>query len=159
MPSTLFRRVHRSFLVNRSRITSISRREIIIEGITIPVGENYQVAIDNILLWNQLAIVTVAIACALIVGDDLSIAAVATSSETDTIVRLRTQKLPKNALNRLLWGVANIRPRTDLTSYLLARPPCRIDQVTGPVLLAVELFFVSCLGVGCCGSMSVSYTL
>ncbi len=49
MPSTLFQRVHRSFLVNRSRIASISRRELTIEGVKIPVGENYHVAINNIL--------------------------------------------------------------------------------------------------------------
>lgn len=47
LPGTSFRRVHRSFLVNRSRVTSVGRYEIEIGGFTVPVGENYRVAIDD----------------------------------------------------------------------------------------------------------------
>lgn len=50
LPSSLFRRVHRSFLVNRSQITSASRRELIVSGISVPVGASYQGGIDTILL-------------------------------------------------------------------------------------------------------------
>lgn len=42
LPSTIFLRIHRSYLVNRNKITSIGKREIVIADETIPIGKNYK---------------------------------------------------------------------------------------------------------------------
>ena len=42
LPPNLFSRVHRSFIVNRTKITSLHGNRIIINKIEIPVGNNYK---------------------------------------------------------------------------------------------------------------------
>lgn len=46
LPETTFIRIHRSFIVNMSLAESISRKEIILKGISIPVGNNYKANIN-----------------------------------------------------------------------------------------------------------------
>lgn len=45
-----FKRVHRSFLINVTRISSLSRTEIKLGDVTIPIGENYRVEVNEIKL-------------------------------------------------------------------------------------------------------------
>jgi len=45
LPKSLFRRVHRSFMIGISHITSIGRHMIELGDIKIPVGENYKIDI------------------------------------------------------------------------------------------------------------------
>lgn len=47
LPSHLFRRIHRSFIVNVSRIDSYTADEVEIQGVTIPVGRAYKDALDS----------------------------------------------------------------------------------------------------------------
>lgn len=42
LPAATFIRIHRSFIVNISLADSISRKEIVLQGTTIPVGNNYK---------------------------------------------------------------------------------------------------------------------
>lgn len=42
LPTNVFRRVHRSYLVNRNKLTSIGRNSLTIEGNEIPIGESYR---------------------------------------------------------------------------------------------------------------------
>ena len=49
LPPDLFSRVHRSFIVNRTKITSLHGNRIIINKIEIPVGNNYKSILFEIL--------------------------------------------------------------------------------------------------------------
>jgi len=42
LPSTLFLRVHRSFIINKSKITHIEGNRVFINGTEIPIGNNYR---------------------------------------------------------------------------------------------------------------------
>ncbi|WP_414617830.1 LytTR family transcriptional regulator DNA-binding domain-containing protein [Dyadobacter sp. 32] len=42
MPANLFLRVHRSFIVNKSKITHIEGNRVFINDIEIPIGNNYR---------------------------------------------------------------------------------------------------------------------
>jgi DNA-binding LytR/AlgR family response regulator len=42
LPASVFLRVHRSFLINRNKITSIGKQEIGLGGHRIPIGKNYR---------------------------------------------------------------------------------------------------------------------
>ena len=48
LPSTDFKRIHRSFLVGIKHITSISREEVRLGEISIPVGESYRAEVQRI---------------------------------------------------------------------------------------------------------------
>ena len=48
LPEKLFVRVHRSFLIDTSHITSIGRNEIKLREISIPVGETYRINVVRI---------------------------------------------------------------------------------------------------------------
>jgi len=51
LPSDLFVRVHRSFIVHTAFITSVGRKEISINEFKIPVGDNYKI---NLKQWSKL---------------------------------------------------------------------------------------------------------
>jgi DNA-binding LytR/AlgR family response regulator len=42
LPVSSFARVHRSYIINRNRLTVIGRNEVLIDSYTIPVGDNYR---------------------------------------------------------------------------------------------------------------------
>lgn len=42
LPETLFLRVHRSFIVNISKITQITQEDIMVNGTNIPIGDSYR---------------------------------------------------------------------------------------------------------------------
>lgn len=46
LPATTFIRIHRSFIVNITLADSISRKEIMLQGTSIPVGNNYKANIN-----------------------------------------------------------------------------------------------------------------
>ena len=48
LPSHLFIRIHRSFIIALSKIDSYSAEEVEIQGFTIPIGRNYRNSIDNL---------------------------------------------------------------------------------------------------------------
>jgi len=48
LPSADFKRIHRSFLVGIKHITSISREEVRLGEISIPVGESYRTEVQRI---------------------------------------------------------------------------------------------------------------
>ncbi|MNF13829.1 LytTr DNA-binding domain protein [compost metagenome] len=50
LPSSLFKQVHRSFIVGISHITSIGRNEIEIGEYKIPIGEKYRALVDLLIL-------------------------------------------------------------------------------------------------------------
>jgi two-component system LytT family response regulator len=48
LPEKLFKRVHRSFLIGTSHITSIGRNEIMIGEAQIPIGESYKEEVNKL---------------------------------------------------------------------------------------------------------------
>jgi two-component system LytT family response regulator len=48
LPEKNFKRVHRSFLINTSHVTSIGRNEIEIGDTQIPIGESYKASISTL---------------------------------------------------------------------------------------------------------------
>jgi two-component system LytT family response regulator len=48
LPTTLFKRIHRSFIVSLSKIESYTADSIEVPGATIPVGRGYRDVIDNL---------------------------------------------------------------------------------------------------------------
>lgn len=42
LPSSIFLRLHRSFLINRDKVTLIGKQEVEIDGDKIPIGKNYK---------------------------------------------------------------------------------------------------------------------
>jgi two-component system LytT family response regulator len=49
LPSTAFRRVHRSFIAGIDHITSIGRNSIELGDVNVPIGESYKIHLGNIL--------------------------------------------------------------------------------------------------------------
>ena len=48
LPSHLFKRIHRSFIVSLSKIESYTAEAVEVSGISIPVGRGYRDVIDNL---------------------------------------------------------------------------------------------------------------
>lgn len=48
LPSSLFKRIHRSFIVSVPRIESYTAEEVIVSGIPIPIGRGYKDVIDSL---------------------------------------------------------------------------------------------------------------
>jgi len=48
LPASMFRRVHRSFIVSISKIDSYSSEEVEVNGISIPVGRGYRDMLENL---------------------------------------------------------------------------------------------------------------
>jgi len=48
LPSTLFKRIHRSFIVSLERIESYTAEEVEINGVVIPVGRDYRHVLENL---------------------------------------------------------------------------------------------------------------
>ncbi len=48
LPSHLFVRIHRSFIIALSKIESYTAEEVEIHGFTIPIGRNYRNSIENL---------------------------------------------------------------------------------------------------------------
>ena len=48
LPSNLFKRIHRSFIISLNKIESFNSETIEIDGVTIPVGRGYKFDIENI---------------------------------------------------------------------------------------------------------------
>jgi len=48
LPSTLFRRIHRSFIVSIKKIDSYTAEEVEISGISIPVGRDYRDVVKDL---------------------------------------------------------------------------------------------------------------
>lgn len=48
LPPSLFIRVHRSFIVSKSKIESYSAEEVEVNGVSIPVGRGYRDTIENL---------------------------------------------------------------------------------------------------------------
>ena len=46
LPASLFLRIHKSFIVSKSFITSIRRNSVFIDSLELPVGDNYKPAVD-----------------------------------------------------------------------------------------------------------------
>lgn len=46
LPSASFKRVHRSYLVNFSKVTSFTKSSLCLHDIKLPIGESYKVAFD-----------------------------------------------------------------------------------------------------------------
>src|SRR5215216_6008383 len=48
LPSNLFKRIHRSFIVSLSKIQSYTAEEVEVNGVSIPIGRGYKDVIDNL---------------------------------------------------------------------------------------------------------------
>jgi len=48
LPTHLFKRIHRSFIVSLSKIESYTAEEVQVNGISIPIGRGYKDVIDNL---------------------------------------------------------------------------------------------------------------
>ena len=48
LPSTLFRRIHRSFIVSLSKIDSYTAEVVEVNGISIPIGRGYRDSVENL---------------------------------------------------------------------------------------------------------------
>jgi two-component system, LytTR family, response regulator len=48
LPANLFKRIHRSFIVSVDKIESYTAEEVVVHGITIPVGRGYRDVIENL---------------------------------------------------------------------------------------------------------------
>jgi DNA-binding LytR/AlgR family response regulator len=48
LPSNLFKRIHRSFIVSISKIDSYTAEIVEVNGVTIPIGRGYREVIDNL---------------------------------------------------------------------------------------------------------------
>jgi DNA-binding LytR/AlgR family response regulator len=48
LPSKLFKRIHRSFIVSVTKIESYTAEEVIVNGIPIPIGRGYKDVIENL---------------------------------------------------------------------------------------------------------------
>ena len=48
LPSNLFKRIHRSFIVSIARIDSYTAEDVEVNGISIPIGRGYKDVIDNL---------------------------------------------------------------------------------------------------------------
>lgn len=48
LPSNLFMRIHRSFIISLSKIDSYTFEEVEIHGVTIPIGRSYRNVIENL---------------------------------------------------------------------------------------------------------------
>lgn len=48
LPSNLFKRIHRSFIVSLSKIDSYTAEEVEVNGVPIPIGRGYKDVIDNL---------------------------------------------------------------------------------------------------------------
>jgi DNA-binding LytR/AlgR family response regulator len=48
LPSDLFKRVHRSFIIAVKQIKSYTANEVEVQGISLPIGRNYKDVIPNI---------------------------------------------------------------------------------------------------------------
>ena len=50
LPSSMFMRIHRSFIINLKRISEVKKNHVVIEGdISLPIGDNYKEAFMNYL--------------------------------------------------------------------------------------------------------------
>jgi DNA-binding LytR/AlgR family response regulator len=47
LPSTLFKRIHRSFIVSISKIESYSAEIVEVNGVSIPIGRGYKDTMKN----------------------------------------------------------------------------------------------------------------
>jgi DNA-binding LytR/AlgR family response regulator len=48
LPSTLFKRIHRSFIVSLNKIESYTAEEVEVNGVSIPVGRDYRHVLENL---------------------------------------------------------------------------------------------------------------
>ena len=48
LPTNLFKRIHRSFIVSINKIDSYTAEEVEVNGVTIPVGRLYREVIENL---------------------------------------------------------------------------------------------------------------
>jgi DNA-binding LytR/AlgR family response regulator len=48
LPSNLFKRIHRSFIVSLNKIQSYTAEEVEVSGVAIPIGRGYKDVIDNL---------------------------------------------------------------------------------------------------------------
>jgi DNA-binding LytR/AlgR family response regulator len=48
LPSSLFKRVHRSFIVSLNKIEAYTAESLELNGISIPIGRGYKDVIDNL---------------------------------------------------------------------------------------------------------------
>jgi DNA-binding LytR/AlgR family response regulator len=48
LPSNLFKRIHRSFIVSLTKISSYTAEEVEVNGIPIPIGRGYKDVLDSL---------------------------------------------------------------------------------------------------------------
>ena len=48
LPSNLFKRIHRSFIVSTKRIESYTAEMVEVNGVSIPIGRGYRDVIENL---------------------------------------------------------------------------------------------------------------
>ena len=48
LPSNLFKRIHRSFIVSISKIESYTAETVEVNGVSIPIGRDYRSVIENL---------------------------------------------------------------------------------------------------------------
>ena len=48
LPSTLFKRIHRSYIISISKIDSYTAESVDVNGIPIPIGRGYRDIIENL---------------------------------------------------------------------------------------------------------------
>jgi len=48
LPGTLFKRIHRSFIVSLSKIDSYNAETVDVNGVSIPIGRGYRDVLENL---------------------------------------------------------------------------------------------------------------